>query len=173
MGLIIRSSDIHAAGCYTTSLIRKGRRVAEYTGDRMTVEEGDERYRDKPYTYLFGLEDGKHVVDGYGMAMYINHSCDPNCETEQVKGRIWIVAIRDIQPGEEITYDYNLYDGDGDAPCFCGSKKCRGTMYAPAEIRRRAGEKKKRIAERKKRTATKGSRGRGKRHRPGESRRPG
>jgi hypothetical protein len=63
--------------------------------------------------------------------MFINHSCDPNCETSEVGGRVWIEAIRDIASGEEITYDYCLYDGGGEeAPCNCGTAHCRGTMYA-------------------------------------------
>jgi hypothetical protein len=137
MGLIIRSSAIHAAGCYTTTAIRKGARVAEYTG-RLTRAEADAAYKNSPITYLFGLGDGEMVIDGHGMAMFINHSCDPNCETREVDGRIWINAIRNIAPGEEITYDYCLYDSDEDeALCNCGAKNCRGTMYSPEEIRRR------------------------------------
>lgn len=137
MALIIRSSPIHAAGCYTTSRIRRGARVVEYTGPRLTVAEGDDLYENRDYTFLFGLKDGKHVIDGHGMAAFINHSCDPNCETEEVSGRVWIVAAREIAAGEELSYDYNLYDGKGDAPCSCGANACRGTMYAPSEIRRR------------------------------------
>ena len=72
------------------------------------------------------------------MAMFINHSCEPNCDTEEIEGRVWIVARRNIKAGEELTYDYNLYDGDLDdpAPCYCAAKKCRGTMYSLEEIRR-------------------------------------
>ena len=131
MGLIIRSSGIHAAGCYTTTAIRKGVRVAEYTGPRMSKQDADARYQGSPVTYLFGLGDGSMVIDGHGLAMFINHSCDPNCETSEVDGRVWISAIRNIAPGEEITYDYCLYDGgDEEAPCNCGARHCRGTMYA-------------------------------------------
>lgn len=138
MGLIIRSSAIHAAGCYTTTAIRKGERVAEYTGPRMSKAEADVRYEKLPITYLFGLGDGSVVIDGHCTAMFINHSCDPNCETEEVRGRVWIRAIRKIAAGEEITYDYCLYDGeDEDATCNCGAKKCRGTMYSKEELRRR------------------------------------
>ena len=137
MALIIRSSPIHAAGCYTTAPIRRGARVVEYTGPRLTVAVGDKLYENRDYTFLFGLKDGKHVIDGHGMAAFINHSCDPNCETEEIAGRVWILAARNIAAGEELSYDYNLYDGKGDAPCSCGADACRGTMYAPAEIRRR------------------------------------
>jgi SET domain-containing protein len=131
MGLIIRSSGIHAAGCYTTAPIRRGARVAEYTGPRMSKQEADVRYQGSPVTYLFGLGDGSMVIDGHGLAMFINHSCDPNCETSEINDRVWITAIRNIAPGEEITYDYCLYDGgDEEAPCNCGALYCRGTMYA-------------------------------------------
>lgn len=139
MSLIIRSSAIHAAGCYTTASIKKGTRVVEYTGPRITKEEADEKYQDSPTTYLFGLGDGAFVIDGHGTAMFINHSCDPNCETDELRGRVWIKAIRDIAAGEELTYEYNLYDGeDDDCQCNCGAKKCRGTMFSEEEIEKRA-----------------------------------
>jgi uncharacterized protein len=138
MALMIRSSAIHAAGCYTTTAIRKGARVAEYTGHLMSKKEADQRYEDSPITYLFGLGDGSIVIDGHAMAMFINHSCQANCETEEIDGHVWITAIRNIAPGEEITYDYCLYDGgDDEAICNCGAKKCRGTMYSPQEVKSR------------------------------------
>jgi SET domain-containing protein len=138
MGLMIRSSSIHAAGCYTTSPIPKGVKVVEYTGPRITKKEADARFQDSTITYLFGIGDGSTVISGHGMAMYINHSCDPNCETEELEGRVWVMSIRPIAPGEELTYDYNLYDGDeDDARCYCGATKCRKTMYSPEELARR------------------------------------
>ena len=138
MGLIIRSSAIHAAGCYTTTPIRKGTKVAEYTGPRLSKQEADTIYEDSPLTYLFGLGDGSRVIDGHCMAMFINHSCDPNCETDEQNGRVWITAIRNIPAGEEITYDYCLYDGGEDeAHCNCGARNCRGTMYSEKEVRKR------------------------------------
>jgi len=139
MSLIIRSSAIHAAGCYTTAPIRKGARVAEYSGHKLTKAEADQRYENSAVTYLFGLGDGSVVIDGHSMAMFINHSCKPNCETEEIAGRVWIKAIRNIQPGEEITYDYCLYDGADDehAHCNCGARKCRGTMYSNKEMKNR------------------------------------
>jgi hypothetical protein len=151
MALIIRSSAIHAAGCYTTTPIPKGRRVAEYTGPRLSKDEADTSYADSPITYLFGLGAGEIVIDGHCMAMFINHSCDANCETSEVRGRVWIKSIRPIAAGEEITYDYCLYDGgDDEAICNCGANKCRGTMYSKEEIRRR-----KRAAEKAALTAAK------------------
>ncbi len=138
MGLMIRSSSIHAAGCYTTSRIAKGVKVVEYTGPRITKSEADAHCQNSKITYLFGIGDGSKVIDGHGMAMYINHSCDPNCETEELRGRVWVISLRSIAPGEELTYDYNLYDGDEDeALCYCGAGVCRKTMYSPEEIARR------------------------------------
>ena len=84
--LIIRSSDIHAAGCFALEDIPKGTRVLEYTGERITKDEGDDRYEGRPFTYLFGVGDGEVVIDGHGMAMFVNHSCDPNCETDEDGG---------------------------------------------------------------------------------------
>jgi hypothetical protein len=150
MGLIIRSSAIHAAGCYTTTAIRKGARIAEYTGRRLTKAEADACYEGSTITYLFGLGDGSIVIDGHCMAMFINHSCQANCETSEVDGRVWITAIKDIDPGEEITYDYCLYDGgDDEAACNCGADKCRGTMYAKEEIKRRKAAAKKVLLKKK------------------------
>jgi uncharacterized protein len=138
MRLIVRSSAIHAAGVFTLERIPKGMAVVEYTGTRMKHDDADNLYNERPYTYLFGVGDGTYVVDGYGMAMYLNHSCAPNCETEEDEDEhVWIRAIRDIEPGEELVYDYYLYDGEGEAPCTCGARQCRGTMYSPAELKKR------------------------------------
>jgi hypothetical protein len=146
MALIIRSSAIHASGCYTTTAIRKGRRVAEYTGPRLTKAEADAAYENSSITYLFGLGDGSVVIDGQCTAMYINHSCNPNCESVEIGGRVWIKSIRNIAPGEELTYDYCLYDGDdGEALCNCGAAKCRGTLYSKEEVKRRKAAAKKAI----------------------------
>jgi SET domain-containing protein len=138
-GLIVRSSSIHAAGCYTTRPIRKGTRVCEYDGQRMSKAVADARYEGRTVTYLFFC-GGNTVIDGFGTAMFLNHSCDPNCETEQdADNRIFISAIRDIAPGEELTYEYNLHDSDEDeAPCFCAAPNCRATMFSPLELKRRA-----------------------------------
>lgn len=143
--LVIRRSKIDTEGCYTKKPIHKGELVAEYTGPRLTIKEADKLYDKSPRTYLFGLADGKHVIDGEGVAAFINHSCDPNCEVDEVKGRVWITAIRDILAGEEITYDYNLYDGepDDESLCFCGSANCRGSMYSEDELAKRARAAKK------------------------------
>jgi hypothetical protein len=145
--LVVRPSPIHSVGVYTTTPIRKGTRVVEYTGPRITPEEADRRYDGLSRTYLYGLEDGKTVIDGEGLGAYLNHSCDPNCEVDEIKGRVWLFALRDIAAGEELVWDYNLYDDEAPAPCHCGSPRCRGTMYSPewmAKMRRREARRGKR-----------------------------
>lgn len=138
-GLMIRSSAIHAAGCYTTRSIKKTMRICEYDGPRFSKKEADVRYADRYITYLFSCGDTGMVIDGFGAAMFINHSCDPNCETEEDEGRIFVRAIKHIAAGEELTYEYNLHDSDDDEQlCYCGAKQCRGTMLSEDEVKRRA-----------------------------------
>ena len=146
MGLQIRSSPIHREGIYTTTAIGKGTRIVEYMGERISIAEADRRYNGVEITYLFGLTGGKRVIEGNGIAALINHSCDGNCEADEIRGRVWIIALRDIRPGEELTYDYNLYDGDGDSPCRCRARNCRGSLYSEEELakRKKAAKKKKR-----------------------------
>jgi uncharacterized protein len=150
--LVISRSKIDSEGCHTTAPIKKGTFVVEYTGPRITIKQADALYDDHPRTYLFGLTDGKHVIDGEGVAAFINHSCDPNCEADEIKGRVWIIAARDIQAGEELTYDYNLYDGDLDdlSLCLCGAPNCRGSMYSEDELARRAKLLRRRSMKKKK-----------------------
>ena len=171
MALLLRRSQIHNVGVYTDAAIRKGSRVVEYTGPRITVEEGDRRYDGKEITYLFGLEGGTHVIDGRGIARYINHSCDPNCETEEVDGRVWIYAMRHIKAREELSYDYLLYEGEGNAPCSCGARKCRGSLYSPWELRRKKRVEAKRAKRKKSQVRSKSKGGNGREARV-KSRRP-
>jgi len=148
MALVVRPSPIHSVGVYTNAPMRKGTRIVEYGGERITPQEADRRYDGVSRTYLYGLEDGKTVIDGQGLGAYLNHSCDPNCEVDEVKGRVWLYAIRDIVAGEELVWDYNLYDDYEPAPCRCGSFKCRGTMYSRewiAKMRRKEAHTKKKL----------------------------
>jgi SET domain-containing protein len=139
MPLVIRRSQIHADGVCTTQPIKRRTIITEYTGPRLTYAEADSIYEDSPRTYLFGLGDGERVVDGDGIAAFINHSCEPNCESDEIDGKVVIRAIRNIEAGEELAYDYCLYDGDPDdlALCHCAAKNCRGSMYSEQEIIRR------------------------------------
>src|SRR6516165_6042249 len=138
MALVIRNSRIHSSGCYTSCNIKRGTWIVEYTGMRLTKHQADAMYDSARRTYLFGLDDGR-VIDGDGVAAFINHSCAPNCEPDEIDGRVWIIASRDIRVGEELTYDYNLYDGDIDdkAVCVCGARECRGSMYSDDELKKR------------------------------------
>jgi len=144
MGLIVRSSDVHAAGVFTTAPIKRRTKVVEYTGPIISKEEGDKIYENRDITYLFSVGKNGDVIDGHGIAAFINHSCDPNCETDEIKGKIWIIAIRDIRPGEELTYDYNLFDGAENDPahCHCKAKHCRGSLYSVGELRKRKRKQK-------------------------------
>jgi uncharacterized protein len=151
MAIIVKSSSLHGAGVYTTAPIKKGAHILEYTGPRLTAKACEGMYADTEVTYLFAMDDGDTIIDGFGMAAFVNHTCDPNCETDQIENRIWIMALRDIEAGEELTYDYNLFDGDIDekAPCYCGLKNCRRTMFSEEEVARQ----KKVLRQRKKRRA--------------------
>ena len=83
--------------------------------------------------------------------MFINHSCDANCETSEVDDRIFVTAIKNIPAGAEITFDYCLYDGgDDEAICNCGAKTCRGSMYSPDELRKRKAAARKEALKAKK-----------------------
>src|SRR5215472_88157 len=138
-----RRSSIHGVGVFATRRIRAGRKLIAYLGQVLTEAEVRVRYTDDevndPHTFLFDIGSDRYVDAGVGgnVARFINHSCDPNCETELSDGVIWIRAIKNIQPGVELTYDYSLEieKRAGRArrdlyACCCGTKKCRQTMLA-------------------------------------------
>jgi SET domain-containing protein len=146
----VRHSRIHGYGVFAARRIRKGTTVIEYLGDRVSHDEADARYEDKDpndnHTFLFTV-DSKIVIDGGvggNEARYINHGCDPNCASTTENKRIYVEAIRTIQPGEELAYDYQI-ERDPDDPanvdeifaCRCGAVKCRGSMLV---ARRKAGK---------------------------------
>lgn len=137
-----RESAIHGTGIFATRDIAKGEIISEYTGRIITDEKADELYGDDAepggIVLLFSLGDGR-VIDGAvggSLAKFINHSCNPNCETFIEGRRVFVQALRAIRCGEEITYDYNLIvDEDADPheerrrhACRCGARACRGTM---------------------------------------------
>jgi SET domain-containing protein len=127
-----KKSGINNLGLFAKSDINKGEKVIEYKGRKFThkqVEE-DDRFDNSKAIYLFTLNE-RYVLDGdtkTNTAKYINHSCDPNCEVDIIKGKIWIIAIKDIKKGDELSYDYGFgYDADfRQFPCKCGSKNCCG-----------------------------------------------
>lgn len=125
----------------------------------MTPEEADRLYDGAGRTYLYGLEDGRTVIDGEGLGAYLNHSCDPNCEVDEIDGRVWIFARRDIAAGEELVWDYNLYDDEAPAPCSCGAANCRGTMYSEEWMAKmQSKERKSKSKERVKRNSARAGR---------------
>jgi uncharacterized protein len=139
--LAIRRSGIHGRGVYARIPIPEGTRIVEYRGERITTAQAEARYPDDesaPYhTFLFAVDDDVMVDASRGgnTARWINHSCDPNCEVELEDGRLYIEAIRDIAPGEELAYDYNFILPVRHSPamkkrfpCTCGAAACRGTM---------------------------------------------
>ena len=143
---VVRKSSIQGRGVFATRQIKKGTRIAEYTGERISNREADRRYDDshmkRHHTFLFTLNK-KTVVDGAltaggGDASFINHSCDPNCEAIIRDSRIYIYARRTIYPGTELAYDYQ-YERTGENDdelekfycCRCGAENCRGTMMKP------------------------------------------
>ena len=147
--LEVRASSIHGKGVFALVPFAAGERVMEYTGEVITWEEALRRHPHDPaqpdHTFYFHIDDS-HVIDGKlhgNAAKWINHACSGNCEAEEVDGRIFVRALRDIAPGEELNYDYGLVLDGRHTPkvkkqfaCFCGTPGCRGTMLAP---KRRTG----------------------------------
>lgn len=147
--LIVRHSGIQGKGVFAGQRIRPGRRVIEYTGEIIDSAEEDRRYDDaamaRHHTFLFKIDE-EYCIDASkrgSIARYINHSCDPNCEAVWDDRHIYIEAIRNIQPGGELTYDYAFeHEGRMTAElreryvCRCGSKKCRGTILKVKRRRR-------------------------------------
>ena len=144
----VRDSGIHGKGVYAVRPIQAGERVLEYKGEIITWEEALERHPHDPdqpnHTFYFHLDDG-HVIDGKYLgnsAKWINHACEPNLEAEQIGNRVFLSALHDISPGEELFFDYGLViDARMTAKlkkeyaCWCGADTCRGTMLAPKSRR--------------------------------------
>jgi uncharacterized protein len=142
--LRVRRSRLHGLGVFALRRIRKGTRIIEYLGDRVSHREADRRYEHKDasdnHTFLF-IVDRAVVIDGGANgndARFINHSCAPNCESVIDERRVFIEAMRTIHPGEELTYDYQIGRDRNDPPdiddifaCHCGAERCRGSMLWP------------------------------------------
>jgi hypothetical protein len=162
----VRHSPVHGYGVFALRRIRKGTTVIEYLGDRITHEQADERYEDKDakdnHTFLFTV-DSKTVIDAGrngNEARFINHGCDPNCESGIMTKRVFIEAIRTIQPDEELVYDYQI-TRDPDDPddvdevfaCRCGAPACRGSMLEPKKPPRKKSAARKKLRSREKAAA--------------------
>ena len=149
----VHSSPVHGNGVFARRRIEAGERIVEYEGRRIEWDEATERAEQKGwpvnYTLFFTLADGR-VIDGGDEgndARFINHSCEPNCEAYEEDERVFIHALRDIEPGEELNYNYALvYDGRHTPAikkafaCRCGSELCTGVMLAPKKRSRKKAE---------------------------------
>ena len=128
-GLAVAPSPIHGRGCFATAPFKRWKKIAEYTGERITNAEA-ERRGDRRVLRISGL-DGRYSIDGSrggNGTHYINHSCRPNCFMRTVHGRLLVLALRDIRPGEEITLDYVSSLHSDRKRCTCGARGCRGTI---------------------------------------------
>ncbi len=137
--LIFKDSTIHNTGGFAKVDISKDTKIIEYVGEKISKEESDRRSqkaaklakedKNKGAVYIFEL-DNEFDLDGdvpENYAKYMNHSCNPNAKYEYVDGKIWIVATKDINQGEEITYNYGFDMEEWiDHPCKCGSDNCVG-----------------------------------------------
>ena len=138
----IRRSGIQGSGAFAIRHIPKGTRLIEYSGERISHEEADRRpdFKDDTgatHVVLFTV-DKRTVIDarvGGNEAQLFNHSCDGNCEAVIEKKRVYLETTRDVEPGEELTYDYEMeYSGEDIAearklyPCRCAKPNCRGTL---------------------------------------------
>jgi hypothetical protein len=157
----IRSSQIAGSGAFALRPIPAWTRLIEYTGERVSHEAADARYEDdeargNTHTVLFTVDDRTVIDAGVGgnEARFFNHSCDPNCQSIIVRRRVYLETTRDIAPGEELTYDYEIpREGEDDEtarrkwPCHCGAPNCRGTLLLPLpeKAAKRGGRKQKRV----------------------------
>ena len=141
----VRRSGVHGRGVFALQPIEAGQTLIEYKGEVISWPEALRRHphdpKDPHHTFYFHIDDDRVIdakVDG-NAARWINHACDPNCEADETEGgRVFIKALRDLQPGEELFYDYGLVIDERYTPklkaqyaCRCGSAVCRGTMLAP------------------------------------------
>jgi uncharacterized protein len=143
----LRASPKHGRGVFASQRIAEGTRIIEYTGELISVDEGERRYpsaddapEEPEHTFLLMLDD-ERVIDanvGGNAARFINHGCAPNCEPMAFGDHMWIVAVRDIEPGEELAYDYAIELDEPHTParkkrfpCACGAPSCRGSILKP------------------------------------------
>jgi uncharacterized protein len=152
----VRNSPVHGMGAFALRRIRKGTRIVEYLGERVSHAEADRRYETKDandaHTFLF-IVDSRTVIDAGvdgNEARFLNHSCKPNCESVIEQRRVYIEATRTIEPGEEMTYDYQIQRDVDDPPgieevfaCRCGFPECRGTMLWPPDPPKRARKRRR------------------------------
>ena len=157
-----RVSSVHGKGVFAVQDLAEGETLIEYVGEVVTWKEALRRHphdpKDPNHTFYFHIDE-KHVIDakfGGNSSRWINHSCKPNCEADEQKGRVFIKALRNILAGEELFYDYGLIIDTkytkklkAEYPCWCGAKSCRGTLLAPRD-KDGKGDKDKKKSKKKK-----------------------
>lgn len=147
----VRKSGVHGKGVFALQPIPEGETIIEYVGEIISWKEAQRRHPNNPddpnHTFYFSIADGSRVIDaavGGNAARWINHSCAPNCHADEDEdhGRVFIKALRNIRPGEELSYDYGLIIDERYTPklkaeyrCLCGAPDCRGTLLAPKRRR--------------------------------------
>jgi SET domain-containing protein len=147
---IVKQSPVHGKGVFAKRTIPAGTCIIEYQGERIAWSEAERRAEERGdpinHTFFFSLHDGR-VIDGGDKgneARFINHACEPNCEAiEHEDGRVFIYAMRPIERGEELNYNYALiYEGRRTPSikrafaCHCGTPRCTGTYLAPKRRRK-------------------------------------
>ena len=154
----VRRSNLHGSGVFAKRFIPKGTYILEYEGKHLTPDEADAQEATDPndpfHTFFFAISNGM-IIDGGqngNESRFINHSCEPNCEGhENEQGdRVFIVALRDLDEGEELLYDYALTIDDkitktlrNQYACLCGARSCRGTMLAVPKKSKKQKKKEK------------------------------
>jgi hypothetical protein len=149
--LQVRRSGVHGKGVFAACDLGESETLIEYTGEVITWAQAQARHPHDPsqpnHTFFFHIDDTRVIDAGVGgnSARWINHSCAPNCQAQQVDERIFIVALRPIAAGEELFFDYGLMLEErltpklkAEYPCWCGAPTCRGTLLAPKRRKARA-----------------------------------
>jgi hypothetical protein len=142
----VRRSGVHGKGVFALQDIAEGETLIEYVGQVISWDEAQDRHPHDPndpnHTFYFHVNEDRVIDALYGgnSSRWINHSCAPNCEADEDNDRIFIKAIRNIAAGDELNYDYGLIIDEpytpellAEYPCWCGAKKCRGTLLSPKE----------------------------------------
>ncbi len=142
--IVTRKSGVHGKGMFAVAPVAEGQHLIEYIGERIDWKEALRRHPHDPaqpnHTFYFSLEGGDCLDANVGGndSRWINHSCAPNCEADELHGRVFIKALRNIAKGEELFYNYGLIIDEpytkklkAEYACWCGGPKCRGTMLAP------------------------------------------
>lgn len=134
-GLRIKTSPINGKGCFATVNFQRGKKIAEYTGERISDLEAQRRARKRRILRICDI-DGRWSLDGArggNGTHYINHSCEPNAYMRTLHDHVLFFALREIKPGEEITIDYEQTLHPDSKRCRCGAGNCRGTINRPQQ----------------------------------------